>query len=671
MLRRFLDATDYWFGYSDDSRTGSYDPARECCVVITNDQANAANTAEASDGEVPPRPGNWTTLGCGTKRPPSSPPRGADVNAQLAQAHELEAKLAEEYRAVRLLRASIAGEASTRGERARELGRLARDRINADFNVDDPSTPKRAIQKLIAAATLLRAMPALSTPEARNLHREAQALIEQAAVQQAESSASRIRQQGSARDHGGAQGPEPSVHTGGVAERPANSGRTPAKERLLDTRGQAQDGDARNVINARRTGYAEAWATAGYHPPTGWGYDSREDRSPTPEPPGTRVFSREIRTTSFPQRFRQPTSIDKYNGETDPRVWLNDYRLVCLLGGATTDEVIIRNLPLHLADSVRMWLEKLPASQIHNWVDLVRIFVGNFQGTYVRHGNSWDLRACTQKPGESLREFIRRFSKRCTELPSVAQSEIMHAFLEGTTCRDLVRELGRSPPVDSNELFGIATSFASGKEAVGEIFDGKKRKRVDDAPTEGSKSKEPHQKSKRGKKGKKAHREAREQGRDDDGDEALAFDPARRGPRPAPRGPGVFDDMLKKPCPYHKTPVNHTLGQCDMLKRFYGRAAAKDGEAKKDRGDGVPVASPLWKTSSSSSGGQPSTCPAANANGSDTRSSPRRRRLPPSSTGRRTPSRSAAWITRTPSPTRVSTRWWSTRSSRTRGSPRC
>jgi hypothetical protein len=56
---------------------------------------------------------------------------------------------------VRLLRASIAGEASTRGERARELGRQARDRINADFNVDDPSTPPRASQKLIAAATLL------------------------------------------------------------------------------------------------------------------------------------------------------------------------------------------------------------------------------------------------------------------------------------------------------------------------------------------------------------------------------------------------------------------------------------------------------------------------------------------------------------------------------------
>jgi hypothetical protein len=135
-----------------------------------------------------------------------------------------------------------------------------------------------------------------------------------------------------------------------------------ARERILDTRGQAQDGDARNVVNARRTGNAEARAAAGYHPWRGGRYDSREDHSPTPEPPGTRVFSREIRTVSFPQRFRQPTSIDKYTGETDPRVWLNDYHLACQLGGATTDKVIIRNLPLHLADSARTWLEHLPPS---------------------------------------------------------------------------------------------------------------------------------------------------------------------------------------------------------------------------------------------------------------------------------------------------------------------
>jgi hypothetical protein len=67
---------------------------------------------------------------------------------------------------VRLLRASIAEEASARGERARELGEQPRERINVDFDVDNPNTPPRVSQKLVTAATLLRAMPAPSTPEA-------------------------------------------------------------------------------------------------------------------------------------------------------------------------------------------------------------------------------------------------------------------------------------------------------------------------------------------------------------------------------------------------------------------------------------------------------------------------------------------------------------------------
>jgi hypothetical protein len=97
---------------------------------------------------------------------------------------------------VRLLRASITGEASAHGERAHELGKQARERINTDFDVDNPNTPPRASQKLIAAVALLRAMPAPSKPEARNLHREAQALIEQAAMQQAESSVATFASRG-------------------------------------------------------------------------------------------------------------------------------------------------------------------------------------------------------------------------------------------------------------------------------------------------------------------------------------------------------------------------------------------------------------------------------------------------------------------------------------------
>jgi hypothetical protein len=41
MFRRFLDATDYWFGCSDDSSTGSYDPA--CNTLKFHHQINISN----------------------------------------------------------------------------------------------------------------------------------------------------------------------------------------------------------------------------------------------------------------------------------------------------------------------------------------------------------------------------------------------------------------------------------------------------------------------------------------------------------------------------------------------------------------------------------------------------------------------------------------------------
>jgi hypothetical protein len=97
-----------------------------------------------------------------------------------------------------------------------------------------------------------------------------------------------------------------------------------------------------------------------YHPRRGGRYDSEEDRSPSPEPPGPWVFSRAIRRAPFPGRFWAPTTITKYSRETRPELWLADYRLACQLGGTDDDNLIIRNLPLFLSDAARAWLEHLP-----------------------------------------------------------------------------------------------------------------------------------------------------------------------------------------------------------------------------------------------------------------------------------------------------------------------
>jgi hypothetical protein len=117
----------------------------------------------------------------------------------------------------------------------------------------------------------------------------------------------------------------------------------------------------------------------------------------------------------------------------------------------------------------------------------------------VRPGNSWDLRSCRQQPGESLRDYIRRFSKQRTELPNITDSAVIGAFLVGTTCRDLVSKLGRKTPTRASELMDIATKFASGQEAVEAIFrkdkqpQGRQQEDVSDASAQrGTKKKGMH-----------------------------------------------------------------------------------------------------------------------------------------------------------------------------------
>jgi hypothetical protein len=53
MSQRFLDAADYWFGYSDTSSTEGYDPACECFMVGTGDLVDGKNAMGAGDGEDP------------------------------------------------------------------------------------------------------------------------------------------------------------------------------------------------------------------------------------------------------------------------------------------------------------------------------------------------------------------------------------------------------------------------------------------------------------------------------------------------------------------------------------------------------------------------------------------------------------------------------------------
>jgi hypothetical protein len=39
--------------------------------------------------------------------------------------------------------------------------------------------------------------------------------------------------------------------------------------------------------------------------------------------------------------------VPRYDGNTNPSVWLEEYRLACHAGGATADLFVIKNMPLY------------------------------------------------------------------------------------------------------------------------------------------------------------------------------------------------------------------------------------------------------------------------------------------------------------------------------------
>jgi hypothetical protein len=189
----------------------------------------------------------------------------------------------------------------------------------------------------------------------------------------------------------------------------------------------------------------------------------------------------------------------------------------------------------------------------------------------VRPGNSWDLRSCRQQPGESLRDYIRRFSKQRTELPNITDSDVIGVFLAGTTCRDLVSKLGCKTPTRASELMDIATKFASGQEAVEVIFRKDKQpqgRQQEDVPEASAW----HDTKKKAKKKSHAKRDAT--------DADLVAAAERRNPRGPPRGANLFDKMLKESCPYHQGPVKHTLEECVMLRRYFHKARPPSEDGK-------------------------------------------------------------------------------------------
>jgi hypothetical protein len=178
---------------------------------------------------------------------------------------------------------------------------------------------------------------------------------------------------------------------------------------------------------------------------------------------GPECFSRAIRSAEVPPNYRLAAGVSKFTGESKPETWLDDYRVAVQIGGGN-DYIAMKHLSLMLDGSARAWLNQLPPSSIYSWEELARVFVKTFEGTCRRPAGLTELQHCVQKPNETLRDYIQRWSTLHHTVEGVSEHQAVCAFKAGVKYRELYLKFGRTGDMSLGRMMEIAAKYANGEE---------------------------------------------------------------------------------------------------------------------------------------------------------------------------------------------------------------
>jgi hypothetical protein len=117
-----------------------------------------------------------------------------------------------------------------------------------------------------------------------------------------------------------------------------------------------------------------------------------------------------LRSVAYPDNLKP--NIQKYDGRSDPNIWLSTYYVAIKAADGNFDHMAAY-FPLLMGDVPSLWLNNLPADSITSWADLSLAFTSNFQAMYNHPGNAFNLQRVPMKPSEWLRDYTNRFFENC------------------------------------------------------------------------------------------------------------------------------------------------------------------------------------------------------------------------------------------------------------------
>jgi hypothetical protein len=181
------------------------------------------------------------------------------------------------------------------------------------------------------------------------------------------------------------------------------------------------------------------------------------------------TFSRRLRTIRYPKDLK--SAIEKYDGRSDPSIWLKMYNIASRASRRNEDHMA-GYFTLVMGKAPLLWLDNLPVECITSWATLSRLFTTNYQATYNSPGNSHHLVKVQMRRDETLREYTNRYFENRNTLAGVKDEDVITYYKKGITNIKLFEKIHEADTHTIADLMAYVDKLVDTQDVVMHDFNG-------------------------------------------------------------------------------------------------------------------------------------------------------------------------------------------------------
>ncbi|XP_057445498.1 uncharacterized protein LOC130737687 [Lotus japonicus] len=155
--------------------------------------------------------------------------------------------------------------------------------------------------------------------------------------------------------------------------------------------------------------------------------------------------------------------LETYRGKTDPKDHLLYFNTKMVISSAS-DAVKCRMFPSTFKGTTMAWFTTLPRGSFTNFRDFSSKFLVQFSASKIKQVTIDDLYNIRQSKGETLKQYVRRFSATSVKIEESEPHAFARAFKNGLQPGKLNSKLSRKPARSMAEIRARANTYILDEE---------------------------------------------------------------------------------------------------------------------------------------------------------------------------------------------------------------